>query len=68
LIVGGITPSRIASRHTIADSAPAAPIRWPVIDLGELVGIRSASSGSAIRSARVSAASLARVPVPCAQM
>ena len=27
LVVGGSTPSRIASTHTITDSAPAAPIR-----------------------------------------
>src|SRR5690606_31742271 len=33
LIVGGATPSRMASSEKIASTAPAAPSRWPTIDL-----------------------------------
>ena len=54
VIVGGRTPSRIDSSPTIADSEPAAAIRWPTIDLGELAG-RLGGAPSAARIARVSA-------------
>src|SRR5690348_6700536 len=37
LIVGGSTLSRIASRVKIASTPPAAPSRWPVTDLVELI-------------------------------
>ena len=30
-MVGGTTPSRIASRQTIASTLPAAAIRWPIM-------------------------------------
>ena len=66
--MGGRTPSRIDSSPTIADSEPAAAIRWPTIDLGELAGASSAAAPSAARIARVSTMSLARVPVPWAHM
>ena len=36
MIVGGTTPSRIASTAAIAPTAPAAPIRCPTIDFGLL--------------------------------
>ena len=31
LMVGGSTPSRMASRQTIASTLPAAAIRWPIM-------------------------------------
>jgi len=49
-----------------ADSAPAAPIMCPVIDLGAVIEILSAKCRSDSRMARVSALSLAWVEVPCA--
>jgi hypothetical protein len=33
LMVGGTTPSRMASTQKIASTAPAAPSRWPTADL-----------------------------------
>ena len=66
--MGGRTPSRIDSRPTIADSEPAAAMRWPTIDFGELAGASSAAAPSAARIARVSTTSFALVPVPWAQM
>ena len=62
--MGGRTPSRIDSTPTIADSEPAAAIRWPTIDFGELAGASSAAAPSAARIARVSTTSLARVRRP----
>ena len=68
LVVGGRTPSRIASTQTIADSAPAGADQVPDHRFGRAGRHPSASSPSAMRIARVSDASLARVPVPWAQM
>jgi hypothetical protein len=68
-MVGGSTPSVIARTEAIASTAPAAPSRWPVIDLVDDTGIRRASaSPSAILMAAVSVASLASVEVPWALM
>src|SRR5699024_5527963 len=43
LIVGGATRSRTAWAAKTASSAPAAPSRWPVIDLVPLMAMWSAS-------------------------
>jgi hypothetical protein len=48
----------------IASTPPAAPSRWPVIDLVELIGTVAARAPSAALTARVSAASLSWVEVP----
>ena len=66
--MGGATLSRMASMATMADSEPAAPIRWPTIDLGELIAKSAAWAPNAALIAAVSVRSLARVDVPWAQM
>ena len=68
LIVGGTT--RWCSARTVAtdSSAPAAPRRWPVIDLVEVTTTRSASAPSAWRIARASATSPCGVDVAWALM
>ena len=66
LIVGGITPSRIASAHTANSSAPAAPSRCPVIDLVEPNTSFLACGPNTAFTAAVSAASPYGVEVPCA--
>ena len=53
--------------QTMAESDPAAPIRWPTIDFGELTGTESVASPRTERIAFDSELSLARVPVPWAQ-
>src|SRR5690554_758581 len=42
LIVGGSTPSRMASSEKIASTAPAAPSKCPVMDLVLLIASRAA--------------------------
>jgi hypothetical protein len=58
LIVGGSTPSWIASVQKIASKAPAAPSQCPVAPLVEETGVlRALSSPSARLITRVSLAS-----------
>ena len=52
----------------MASTAPAAPSRWPVIDLVDEIGTRRACSPKAVLMAAVSLASLRRVLVPWALM
>src|SRR5690242_28465 len=68
LMVGGITPRCTTSAHTAASRAPAAPSRWPVIDLVEPKISRRAWSRNTAFTAAVSAASPWGVEVPCALM
>ena len=56
----------MASAQAIAPKPLAAPMVWPSIDLIELIGGGSVAEHVPDRGA--SAASLAGVPVPCAQM
>ena len=67
-MVGGSTPSRIASRHTSDSRAPAPPSRCPVIDFVDEIGIRAAWSPKTSLIAAVSVESLAGVDVPWALM
>ena len=68
LIVGGITPSRIASRQKISSTPPLAPSRWPnwlfVLEMLTL----QAWSWKTVLMAMVSAASPSGVLVPWALM
>src|SRR6266550_3032654 len=68
LIVGGMTPSRSASAQIASSNAPAAPSRWPVIDLVEPKINLRACSPNTVLTAAVSAASPCGVDVPCALM
>src|ERR1700686_775918 len=65
-MVGGATPSRIASTEKIASTTPAAPSRCPVMDLVELTARRLACSPKARFIATVSALSPSGVEVACA--
>ena len=65
-MVGGRNRSWMARIVTIASRAPAAPVRWPVIDLVDDTGTVATASPNASRKARVSAASFSGVPVPWA--
>jgi len=51
-----------------ASTAPAAPSRWPCIDLVDDIGMVLAAGPKAAFTARVSAASFICVEVPCALM
>src|SRR4051794_2437087 len=65
-MVGGTTLSRSASTQKIASTPPAAPSRWPVIDLvDDTINFLDASPKQAF-IACVSARSPAGVEVPCA--
>ena len=66
LMVGGRNPSWMARIVIIASRAPAAPVRWPVIDLVDDTGTVATASPRASLRARVSAGSLSGVPVPWA--
>jgi hypothetical protein len=66
LIVGGTTPSRIASTEMISSTAADAPIMWPSIDFDELTGTRRAPSPKMRFRIRVSTTSFFGVLVPCA--
>src|SRR6266566_2223748 len=68
LIVGGMTPSRSASAQIASSNAPAAPSKWPVIDLVEPKINLRACSPNTVLTAAVSAASPCGVDVPCALM
>lgn len=68
LMVGGATWSRRASTLKIASTAPAAPNRWPVIDLVELIDSAWACSPNTLFTAAISAMSPAGVEVPWALM
>jgi hypothetical protein len=59
-------PRLMLSKVAIASTAPAAPRRWPIIDLVLLIATLRACSPSAIFNAFVSPASLSCVEVPCA--
>ena len=59
-------PWWMASTEKIASMPPAAPSRWPVIDLVELTIIFQAWSPKARFIANVSARSPSGVEVPCA--
>lgn len=62
------TWSRRASTLKIASTAPAAPNRWPVIDLVELIDSAWACSPNTLFTAAISAMSPAGVEVPWALM
>src|SRR3546814_1066275 len=63
-MVGGITQVCSAIAENTASTPPAAPSRWPVIDLVELTMVLYAWSPSAALTAIVSARSPAGVEVP----
>ena len=60
--------SRIASTQAIISTDPAAAIRWPIMLLIELMGMRGASSPKTRFTAAVSIESFSWVPVPWAEM
>src|SRR6185312_1815857 len=68
LMVGGSTLSRIASNVKIASTPPAAPSRWPVTDLVELIASFFAWSPNTRLAACTSPRSPSGVEVPCALM
>src|SRR6267378_3135162 len=68
LMVGGMTPFWMASAQIASSSAPAAPSRWPVIDLVEPKINLRAWLPNTVFTAAVSAASPCGVDVPCALM
>ena len=66
MIVGGRTPRSSARTEMTASTPPAAPSRWPVIDLVELTTSFFACSPKASLIALVSLTSPSGVDVPCA--
>src|SRR6185437_6984423 len=68
LIVGGNTWSRSARMLKIASTPPAAPSRWPVVDLVELIASFLAWSPNTFFAAITSPRSPSGVEVPCALM
>src|ERR1051326_967138 len=68
LIVGGMTPFWSARAQIAASNAPAAPSRWPVIDLVEPKISFFACVPNTAFTADVSAATPCGVDVPCALM
>jgi hypothetical protein len=66
LIVGGAIWSRMASRQKIASPAPAAPSRWPTIDLVDDMVILPAALPARRCTAPSSISSPSGVEVPCA--
>ena len=68
LIVGGAIWSRMASTVKIASIAPAAPSRWPVADLVELMVALPTASPSRRSTAPSSISSPSGVEVPWALM
>ena len=68
MIVGGSTPSRIASTEMIVSTPPAPPMRWPVIDLVDEIATVVAALLNVCLMARVSILSLSSVEVPWALM
>jgi hypothetical protein len=66
LIVGGTRSSATARAQTIASSAEAEPMEWPIIDLTDDTGTSGARSPNNRTSALTSIASLVGVPVPWA--
>src|SRR5262250_2538424 len=67
-MVGGTTPLAITRLHTAASIAPAAPSRWPVIDLVEASITFCAYSPKTRLTAVVSVRSFGGVEVPWALM
>src|ERR1041384_1644182 len=65
-MVGGTAPSRIAPIAASTLRPPAAAVRWPDIDFGELMASRYACSPNTAFKALVSDRSLPGVLVPCA--
>src|SRR3989442_7814510 len=68
LMVGGMTPVWTTSAHSAASKAPAAPRRWPVIDLVEPKISLRACGPNTVFTAAVSAESPWGVDVPWALM
>ena len=68
LMVGGSTPRCSVSARATASTAPAAPIRWPIIDLIDDSGRALAPSPKMRLTAVVSIWSFSRVLVPWALM
>src|SRR5437879_4402388 len=68
LMVGGTTPVWTTSAHSAASKAPAAPSRWPVIDLVEPKISLRACGPNTVFTAAVSAESPCGVDVPWALM
>ena len=64
LIVGGRKPRDSASAVATTPAAPLAPCGWPIIDLVDEPGMRSASAPNAARVQRDSIASFSCVDVP----
>ena len=64
LIVGGSTPRVIASAVAATPAAPLAPCGWPIIDLVDDPGTRSAWRPKTRRTQRDSIASFSCVDVP----
>src|SRR5262249_47178326 len=67
-MVGGTTPFAITSEHTAASIAPAAPRRWPVIDLVEASITRCAYSPKTRVTAVVAGRAFGGGEVPWALM
>ncbi len=63
--VGGAVCASIAFTVTMFSTAPAAPSRWPIIDLVDDTAVWYACSPSPYLVAAVSAGSFLAVPVPC---
>ena len=68
LIVGGTIPFLIARILAIDSTAPAAPNKWPVIDLVELMFNSNAWSPNTSLIALASEISPTGVDVPCTLM
>ena len=66
MMVGGTIPSRMARQAKEASTAPAAPRRWPVMDLVELIATLYACLPKTDLMAKVSMASFRGVEVPWA--
>src|SRR5258708_2656753 len=66
--VGGSHCPRRAIRQITASTEPAAPSKWPMLDLVELTGIFFACSPAQRLIAAASALSFKGVPVPWALM
>ena len=64
LAVGGTMPRSTVRSAATASTAPAAPMRWPVTPLTEVMG--TAPGPNTLAMAAASALSLCGVEVPCA--
>ena len=68
VVVGIITGSLSVLAQAMASTAPAAPMRWPTMDLVELTGILPACGSKTVWIAIVSVRSFRAVLVPWALM